>query len=80
VPSHTHLPLPLHSCPDGHAAHAAPPAPHEVLDSLVRLSHVALLQQPGHDVPPQEHEPSMHMLPDEHAAHAAPPVPHSVED
>jgi len=31
--SHTQLPVALHSWPAGHALHAAPPVPHEVLDS-----------------------------------------------
>ncbi len=33
VASQTQLPVPLHSCPDRHALHAAPPAPHDAVDS-----------------------------------------------
>jgi len=82
VESQTHCPVPLHSCPAGHAAHAAPPAPHEVLDSpLVGSSHVSLaVQHPGHDVPAHEQAPAEHEEPLRHALHAAPPVPHSAVD
>jgi len=75
--SHTHWPLPLQSRPGAHAAHAAPFAPQEVADSAVGTSHVLPgVQQPGHDVPPHEHDPFVHGSPFTHAAHAPPPVPH----
>jgi len=77
--SQTHCPLPLHACPAAHPAQAAPPLPHELLDSLLSDSHVPPLQQPGHDVPPHEHAPPAHACPEEHAAHAAPPIPQSAE-
>jgi hypothetical protein len=80
VASHTHRPLPLHSCPLGQAVQASPPAPQEALDSLERASHVLFLQHPGHDVPPQVHEPAEHVLPVEHVPQAAPPLPHSEAD
>ncbi len=45
--SQTHCPVDvLHSCPVAHAIHGAPPAPHEVLDSLASASHVVPLKQP----------------------------------
>jgi hypothetical protein len=80
VASHTQCPLPLHSCPLGQAVQASPPAPHEVLDSLDRASHVLLLQQPGQVVPPHVHAPWEHVLPVVHVPHAAPPLPHSEAD
>ena len=81
VESHTHCPTPLHSCPDGHAAHAAPPAPHDVSDSALGSSHVSLVvQHPGHDVPAHEQAPAEHEAPLRHGLHAAPPVPHSPAD
>jgi hypothetical protein len=83
VPSHTHFPtLVLHSCPDPHEAHVAPPVPHEPFDSDAYASHVPLLpplQQPfGHDVPSQTHcpLPVLHSRPDPHDLHDAPPEPH----
>jgi len=62
VASQTHRPvLPLHSWPAAHAEHAAPPAPHDVWDSLAGSSHVPLaVQQPVHDDPPHEHRPAEH--------------------
>jgi hypothetical protein len=76
VASQTHCPLVvLHSCPDEHAAHAAPPAPHEEFDSLASASHVEPLQQPLHDVVPHEHTPLEQVSPPPHDAHAAPAVP-----
>jgi hypothetical protein len=76
--SQTHCPVAvLHSCPVVHAAHTAPPAPHDALDSLVSGSHVEPLQQPAHPPPPQLHVPFEHPLPPLHGAQAAPPVPHS---
>jgi len=79
--SQTHWPVVTsHSCPEGHAAHAAPPAPHDVLDSLDRASHVpAAVQQPEHDPPPHEQVPLEHE-PVEHTLHVAPPVPHCEPD
>jgi hypothetical protein len=55
--SHWQTPvLRLHSWPAGHAAHVAPPLPHEVFDSLTNASHMpAPAQQPAHEPPPQEH-------------------------
>jgi hypothetical protein len=76
----THCPLPLHTWPDAHAEQAAPALPHDVADSLDSASHVPPLQQPGHDVPPQEHSPPEHDCPEEHALHAAPPMPQSAPD
>ncbi len=82
VASQTHWPvLVLHSWPVAHAAHAAPPAPHEVFDSLESGSHVVPpLQQPAHEPPPHEHVPFEHESPVPHALHAAPPVPHEELD
>jgi len=58
VASQTHWPVAmLHSLPDGHAPHATPPAPHEVLLSLESASHDVPLQQPAHAAPPHEHTP-----------------------
>ncbi len=79
----THAPVPLHVWPDGHALHAAPPAPHESFVSLESPSHelappsAALSQQPGHEVPAHPQEPVSQDSPDAHALHDAPPVPHS---
>jgi hypothetical protein len=63
VASQTHDPLVvLHSWPDEQAAHAAPPEPHEVFDSLESGSHVVPpLQQPAHEVPLHEQEPLEHV-------------------
>jgi len=81
VESHTHCPLPLHTWPDAHAEQAAPPAPHEELDSLENDSHVVPpLQQPAHAVPPHEHAPPEHVCPEEQAPQAAPPAPQSASD
>jgi hypothetical protein len=77
----THCPvLVLHFWPVAHALHDAPPAPHDVSDSLESASHALPLQQPAHDVPPQEHVPLVHDCPEPQGPHAAPPVPHSLED
>jgi hypothetical protein len=77
VASHAHCPLAVHSRPIAHALHVAPAAPHDVLDSPASASHVLLMvQQPGHDVPPQAHAPPEHPSPVPHVLHAAPPVPH----
>lgn len=79
--SQTHCPVfVLHAWPAAHATHAAPPAPHAVVDSLARGSHVPLaLQQPAHDAPPHRQVPFEHE-PDAHALHVAPPVPHCEPD
>jgi hypothetical protein len=79
VASHTHCPPPLQPCPDAHAAQAAPPLPHELLDSLLSDSQLPPLQQPGHDIPPQEHAPPAQACPEAQALHAAPPTPQSAE-
>jgi hypothetical protein len=78
VASHTHWPVVLlHSCPEGHPAHVAPPAPHDVFDSFARVSQVpAPMQQPEHPLLPQEHCPLLHVSPVPHALQEAPPVPH----
>jgi hypothetical protein len=79
VASHTHCPLPLHSCPVAHLAQALPPEPHDAFDSLVKASQVVPpLQQPAHEaVPPHEHCPPEHESPALHAPHFLPPDPHS---
>jgi hypothetical protein len=77
VASQTHCPFVLlHSWPVPHAAHAAPPVPHEPVDSEAYGSHVVPLQQPMHEPPPQLHVPFEQESPLPHAPHAAPPVPH----
>jgi len=78
--SQTHCPLPLHAWPAAQAAQAAPPLPHEELDSLESDSQLPPLQQPGHDVPPHEHAPPEHACPPAHALQAAPPAPHRALD
>ena len=84
VASQTHTPvLLLHSSPEEHAAHAAPPVPQEVFDSDAYGSQLLPLQQPaGHDVASQTHEPVvlLHSWPDAQAAHAAPLAPQEVFD
>jgi hypothetical protein len=85
VSSQTHVPLPLlHSSPDAHAAHFAPPVPHEPLDSDAYPSQTPpAVQQPlGQDVPSQTHWPLpvLHSCPDAHPAQVAPPVPHDPFD
>lgn len=56
--------------------------PHDVLDSLLDVSHVpAAVQQPlGHEPPPHVQAPAVHDSPDAHAAHATPPVPQAAPD
>jgi hypothetical protein len=77
--SQTHCPEPLHSWPDGHAAHSAPPFPHEPADSPPSGSHVPpAVQQPVQDTPLQVHAPTEHAWPAAQRPQAAPPVPHSV--
>ena len=83
VASQTHCPVVLlHSCPEAHAPHDAPPAPHEVFDSEAYASQVLPLQQPfGHEVPLHTHCPlPLHCWVGAHAAHAAPPAPHDAFD
>jgi hypothetical protein len=78
VASQTQCPVVvLHSWPDGQASHAAPPAPHDMLDSLVSASQVDPLQQPAHDPPPQLQRPLVQVSPVPQAVQAAPAVPHS---
>lgn len=61
--------------------HAAPPAPHDVADSLVGSSQVSpAVQHPGHEVPAHVHAPPEQASPFKHAPQAAPPVPHWVPD
>jgi hypothetical protein len=82
VASHTHVPLVVsHSWPLGHAAHWAPPAPHDVVDSAEYASHVPELQQPAvHGLPPQLQLPAVQVLPFEHMPQSTPPVPHALVD
>jgi hypothetical protein len=83
IASHTHWPVVLlHSWPVGHATHAAPPVPHDMLDSEPYASHVLPgVQQPlAHCAPPQVHAPEAHDSPEAHAAQAAPPAPHEADD
>jgi hypothetical protein len=79
---HTHAPVAVsHAWPVGHAAHVAPPAPHEVFDSLASGSHTdPLPQQPAQVPPPQEHWPLAQLSPLPHGLHVLPPVPHWLED
>lgn len=79
VASQTHWPdVTLHSWPCAHPTQAAPPAPHDMFVSFERLSQVpADVQQPVHDVPPQEQTPLEHVCAEPHVPQAAPPVPHS---
>ena len=80
VASHTHAPFVLHSCPGAQAAHAEPPAPHEVLLSEAKSSHVpSAVQQPlGHEVASHTHAPLdvSHSWPAGHATQATPLLPH----
>ncbi len=84
VALHTHCPLVvLHICPVPHAAHAAPPVPHDALVSEAYGSHVEPLQQPfGHEVASHTHCPVfvLHSWPVLQAAHVAPAAPHEVFD
>jgi hypothetical protein len=84
VESQTHWPVVLlHSWPDPHAPHVAPPVPQEPFDSTEYASHVPLeVQQPaGHDVASQTHLPAeLHSWPEGHAAHVAPLLPHEALD
>jgi hypothetical protein len=81
VESQTHCPASVwHSCPEGHAAQEAPPAPHEPLLSRRSGSQMPLLQQPEQDTTPHAHSPDVHASPSAHALHEAPPVPHCWED
>ena len=84
VASQTHCPVVLlHSCPEAHAAHAPPAAPHEEADSAPYTSHVPVappLQQPLPQVlAPHEQRPLVvSQRPFGQDAHVAPPVPHCV--
>ncbi len=82
VASHTHWPVVLlHSCPEPHAPHAAPPAPHEVFVSDDGASHVEPLQQPVHaPPPPHEQTPLAQVSPLPQGLHAAPDVPQWLVD
>jgi hypothetical protein len=81
VASQTHCPvLVLHSWPAEHAAHAAPPDPHEAFDSPDTGSHTEPLQQPEHEEPPQLHTPLTHACPEPHVLQAPPPVPQADAD
>ncbi len=78
--SQTHWPPALHSCPAGHAAHAAPPVP-QVLSAAspayLTQAPVALSQQPiGQELESQTHALPLHSWPLGHAAHDAPLAPH----
>jgi hypothetical protein len=77
VASHAQCPLALHACPWPHAAHAAPLAPQEPVDSFESVSHAPALQQPAHAVPPHVHAPPEHDSPFAHIPHAEPPTPHT---
>ena len=80
VASHTHWPVELHSVPDGHAAHATPELPQELMFSWAYASHVPLLQQPAHAVPPQLQLPLVHVEVAEQLPQLTPPVPHELID
>jgi hypothetical protein len=86
VASQTHVPLLLlHSWYIGQAAHVAPPAPHEPVDSDAYASHVPLtppLQQPaGHVLGSHAHVPVVRShRPFAHEPQAAPPLPQSEPD
>jgi hypothetical protein len=56
--------------------HAAPPEPHDAVDSLPSGSQTVPLQHPEHDEPPQVQVPAVQDWPELHAPHAAPAVPH----
>lgn len=83
VASQTHCPVVLlHSCPEAHPAHAAPPVPQDVFDSEPYASHVPLLvQQPiGQELASHTHVPVvvLHSWPAGQAAHVTPLFPHDV--
>lgn len=79
--SHTHCPVVrLHSWPVAHAPQVAPPAPHDVFDSLESASQDPPVQQPAQDEPPHVHAPIEHESPLPHTLHAAPAVPHWLPD
>jgi hypothetical protein len=65
-----------------HAAHVAPPVPHEPVDSEPYGSQVPLdVQQPfGHELALHTHCPPLHAWPVAQALQAAPPVPHDPPD
>jgi hypothetical protein len=68
----TPLVVALQSWPDAHAAHWAPPVPHEALPCAAYASHVPLtvpLQQPfGHELASHSHWPLTQASPEGHAA------------
>jgi hypothetical protein len=80
VASQTQPDAPLeHSCPEAHAAQAAPAAPQELLDSEPYGTHVVPLQHPfGQDAALHTHWPVLvlHCWPEPHGVQAAPPTPH----
>jgi hypothetical protein len=82
--SQTHSPFALlQSCSEAQDPHAAPLAPHEVLDSAAYSSHVPVdEQQPAHpEVELHTHCPlPLHIVPVGHPPQAAPPAPHEVFD
>jgi hypothetical protein len=65
-----HLQTPLvHESPDGHAAQAAPPVPHDIADSEANGTHVFPLQHPfGHDAALHTHPALVQLWPDAHCA------------
>jgi hypothetical protein len=83
--SHTHCPLPLHSCPGSHEPHAAPAAPHTELDCSAygwQRPVAPPLQHPtGQLLASHAHTPlvvSQRSL--THGAHTSPPWPHWLAD
>ncbi len=73
----THFPAALHVWPGPQLAQAAPPAPHDALDSPPSGSHApAAVQQPVHAAPPHEQAPLEQASPALHVAQAIPPMPH----
>jgi hypothetical protein len=82
----THSPfvVPLHTCPEGstHAAHVAPPVPHDEVDCAAYGSHVPLappLQQPFGQVEAL-HAQVPEVRSQVQPPHASPPLPHWVLD
>lgn len=82
VVPHAQVPL-VHAPPFEHAAHAAPPVPHWVVDCEPVGTQVLPLQQPlAHDVASQTHWPVvvLQACPVPQAPHVAPAWPHELED
>jgi hypothetical protein len=78
VASHTHVPVPLHSCPCLQPTQAAPLTPHAAFVGVTQLPVTS--QQPlGHEAASQMHPPSPHAWPGGQVTHAAAPVPHAAE-